>query len=127
MKLRIQGNSLRLRIGRSEVKRLLERERLEETIQFAPQQDAKLTYALEQTPSVSMPTVRYSEGEVTVLLPSSLAETWCSSDMVGISERISLQTFGTLDLLIEKDFACLDRSDEANQDTFANPHAGAVC
>jgi|ERR1700722_3694859 hypothetical protein len=127
MKLRINGNSLRLRVGRSEVERLLGRERLEESIQFAPQPDAKLIYALEQTPSVSVPTVRYAEREVTVFLPSSLAETWCTSDIVGISERIGLGTFGTLELLIEKDFACLDRSDEHNQDTFANPHAGAVC
>jgi hypothetical protein len=127
MKLRINGNSLRLRVGRSEVERLLRQERLEESIRLAPQPDARLTYALEQTPSVSVPTVRYTEREVTVLLPSGLAETWCGTDMVGISERVGLGTFGTLDLLIEKDFACLDRSDEANQDTFVNPHAGAVC
>src|SRR5580698_4610924 len=102
MKLRINGNSLRLRVGRSEVERLLRQERLEESIQFAPQPDARLTYALEQTPSVSVPTIRYTEREVTVLLPSGLAETWCGTDMVGISERVGLGTFGTLDLLIEK-------------------------
>jgi hypothetical protein len=127
MKLRIKGNSLRLRISRSEVDRLFHRERLEETIHFAPQGDAKLTYALEQTSSVSVPTVRYTEAEVAVLIPSGLANTWCSTDLVGIAERISLGTFGTLELVIEKDFACLDRNEKENQDTFANPHAGAVC
>jgi hypothetical protein len=127
MKLRIKGNSLRLRVARSEVEKLLRRERLEESIQFAAQPDAKLTYALEQTSSVSAPTVRYTEGEVTVFLPSGLADAWCSSNTVGISEHVSLGAFGTLELLIEKDFACLDRSDDDNQDTFENPHAGAVC
>ena len=29
---------------------------------------------------------------------------------------------GTLDVLLEKDFACLDRSDEENSDTFPNPN-----
>jgi hypothetical protein len=29
--------------------------------------------------------------------------------------------------VVEKDFACLDRIDEDNGDTFANPHAGATC
>ena len=46
---------------------------------------------------------------------------------VGIAEEISLGPLGSLFLLVEKDFACLDRSDEDNQDTFANPHAGATC
>jgi hypothetical protein len=127
MKLRIKGNSLRLRLSRSEVDGLLRRERLEETIHFAPDADAKLTYALEQTSSVSVPTVRYTGKEVTVLIPAGLADTWCTTDMVGIAERVSLGTFGSLELVIEKDFACLDRSEEENGDTFANPHAGAAC
>jgi hypothetical protein len=127
MKLRIKGNSLRLRISRSEVDRLFQRERLEESIHFAPHADAKLTYALEQATSVSVPTVRYTQGEITVLLPASLADTWCSTDLVGIVERVGLGAFGLLELMIEKDFACLDRSEEENEDTFENPHAGAVC
>jgi len=127
MKLRIKGNSLRLRVSRSEVERLLRRERLEDTIQFAPQADAKLTYALEQASSASLPTVRYTEGEITVVIPADLAETWCTTEMVGIAESVNLGAFGSLELVIEKDFACLDRSEEENQDTFANPHAGAVC
>ncbi len=127
MKLRIKGNSLRLRISRSEVDRLFQRERLEESIQLAPHAEAKLTYALEQATSVSVPTVRYTEGEITVLLPAGLADSWCSTDLVGIAERVSLGAFGSLELVIEKDFACLDRSEEENEDTFENPHAGAVC
>jgi hypothetical protein len=127
MKLRIKGNSLRLRVSRTEIERLLRRERLEDTIQFAPQADAKLTYALEQASSASLPTVRYTEGEITVVIPADLAETWCTTEMVGIAESVNLGAFGSLDLVIEKDFACLDRSEEENQDTFANPHAGAVC
>jgi Family of unknown function (DUF7009) len=127
VKMRIKGNSLRLRISRSEVARLLTGERLEDTIHFAPQANAKLTYALEQESSVNTPTVRYTQNEVTVLLPAELANTWCLTDQVGIAECVSLGSMGTLDLLVEKDFACLDRSDEDNQDTFANPHAGVAC
>ena len=33
---------------------------------------------------------------------------------------------GSLEVVVEKDFACLDRSDEGNSDNFANPLAGAV-
>jgi hypothetical protein len=100
---------------------------VEETIHFAPHPNAKLTYALEQEQSVSAPTVRYAEREIAVLVPADLANTWCSTDLVGIAGSVSLGSIGSLDLLIEKDFACLDLSDEENQDTFSNPHAGAVC
>ena len=127
MKLRIKGNSLRLRVSRSEVAKVLKGERVEETIYFAPEATARLTYALEREPSVTMPTVRYTAPEVTVLIPVDQALTWCLTDQVGIVENISLGSQGSLDVIVEKDFACLDRSDEDNQDTFANPHAEAIC
>jgi len=127
MKLRIKGNSLRLRVSRSEVASLLKRDRLEETIHFAPQPNAKLTYALEQTSSISAPTIRYTQNNVTVLIPADQANTWCVSDQVGIVESLSVGSFGSLDVLIEKDFACLDQSDEDNEDTFANPNADTTC
>ena len=46
MKLRIKGNSLRLRISRSEVARLLEGDCLEETIHFAPEACCKVHLCL---------------------------------------------------------------------------------
>lgn len=127
MKLRIKGNSLRLRISRSEVTRLLKRDRLEETIHFAPQANAKFTYALEQTASMSALTIQYTPDYVTVLIPADRANSWCLSDQVGIAESLSIGSFGFLDVLIEKDFACLDRNDEENEDTFPNPNAGTTC
>jgi hypothetical protein len=127
MKLRIKGNSLRLRVSRSEFARLLKRDRLEETIHFAPQANAKLTYALEQTASTSAPTLRYTQNNVTVRIPADQANTWCVSDQVGIVASLSGGSFGFLDVLIERDFACLDRNGEDNEDTFANPNAGAAC
>ena len=127
MKIRMKGNSLRLRVSRSELARLLAGDCLEETIHFAPEAGARLTYALQQEPSAKYPTVNYTDSRVTVLLPADQAYVWGATDQVGIAEEISLGTFGSLALLIEKDFACLDRSDEDNPDTFANPHAGATC
>lgn len=118
---------MRLRVSRSEVARLLAGECLEETIHFAPTVAATFTYALQQEPSVKLPTLQYTQNRVAVLLPADQASVWCDTDQVGIAEDISLGDLGALALLVEKDFACLDRSDEDNQDTFANPHAGASC
>jgi hypothetical protein len=46
MKLRIQGNSIRLRVSRSELAAFVETGRLEETVYFGPQVETSLTYAL---------------------------------------------------------------------------------
>ena len=127
MKLRIKGNSVRFRVSRSEVARLLAADPLVETIQFAPEAGARFTYALQREPLVKIPTVQYTENKVLVLLPADQADAWGGTDQVGIAEDISFGELGALALLIEKDFACLDRSDEDNQDTFANPNAGAQC
>jgi hypothetical protein len=127
MKLRIKSNSLRLRLSRSEIAGLLERDSLEETIRFAPAANARFSYSLRIDPSATAPTVRYSENRVEILLPVDRARTWALTDEVGIAEDISLGNFGTLALLIEKDFACLDRSEEDNEDTFPNPNAGTTC
>ena len=118
---------MRFRVSRSEVARLLAADPLVETIQFAPEAGARFTYALQREPSVTIPTVQYTENKVVVLLPADQADAWGRTDQVGIAEDISLGGLGSLALLIEKDFACLDRSDEDNLDTFANPNAATQC
>ncbi len=127
MKLRIKGNSLRLRISRSEVTRFLEGVCLEETIQFTPEACARFTFALQQDRLAGRPTVQYTENRLAVIIPADQANAWAITDQVGIAEDIDLGNLGSLALLIEKDFACLDRSDEDNLDTFLNPNAGATC
>jgi hypothetical protein len=82
---------------------------------------------LQQEPSAKCPAIQYADSRVTVLLPADQAHMWGTTDQVGIAEDIDLGALGSLALLIEKDFACLDRSDEDDHDTFANPHAGATC
>jgi hypothetical protein len=127
MKLRIKGESMRLRVSRSEVAKLLAGDCLEDTVHFAPEAGAQFTYALQRDPSVSRPTVHYSGNRVTILLPADQADAWGVTDQVGIAEDVSLGDVGSLSLLIEKDFACLDRGGEENEDSFPNPHAGAKC
>jgi hypothetical protein len=127
MKLRIKGNTLRIRVSRSEVARLLAGDRLEETIHFSPAPVAKFTWALQQQQSLSRPTVRYTENRVAILLPADEAKIWGTTDQVGIAENMDLGNLGSLGLLVEKDFACLDRSDEENEDTYPNPNAGTTC
>jgi hypothetical protein len=46
---------------------------------------------------------------------------WASSDQIGIEGEQAVDNQTSLRILIEKDFACIDGSDEQNADTFPNP------
>lgn len=127
MKLRIKGNSIRLRITRSEVLKLIAAGRIEETVYFAPSVQSSLTYALVSEAALSSIQIRYRPSEVTIAVPKEKAVTWAETDQVGIYANIDVGLHGTLDISVEKDFACLDRSDADNIDTFPHPLAGTVC
>ena len=127
MKLRIKGNSLRLRVSRSELARFQAGGRIEETIHFTAAPEATLTYALESASKSSPVTVRYGSCEVTVVLSKDRARIWGDESEVGVYTTLDMGPAGSLEVAVEKDFACLDRSDEDNSDTFANPLAGATC
>jgi hypothetical protein len=127
MKLRINGNSIRLRLLRSEVNTFIETGRIEHTIHFALGDDAFLTYGLEHEADLADVVVRHKQSEVTIVLPSQQAVSWAETVQIGIYSAVSLGKHGILDVIIEKDFACLDLSDADNHDTFPNPQIGAVC
>jgi hypothetical protein len=127
MKLRIKGNSIRLRVSRSELARLQAGGRIEETIHFTAAPGATLTYALESAIKASPVTVRYESREVTVILSEERARIWAAQSEVGVYTTLDMGSAGSLEVVVEKDFACIDRSNEDNSDTFANPLAGAAC
>jgi hypothetical protein len=127
MKLRIKGNSLRLRVSRSELAQFQSEGRIEETIHFTAAPEATLTYALESALRSSPVSVRYGSREVTVILSQDRARIWEAENEVGVYTTLDMGPAGSLEVVVEKDFACLDRSDEDNSDTFANPLAGATC
>lgn len=127
MKLRINGNSIRLRLLRSEVATFLETGRIEETIHFAPGDAAFLIYAMEHESGIEKIEVRYKPFEVVVVLPTETAVTWAGTDQTGVYSTVEVGRYGSLTVAVEKDFACLDLSDVENEDTFPNPQIGAVC
>lgn len=120
MKLRIKGDSLRLRVGPAEVQQLLAAGRVAETIHFAP--GVHLSYALEHSAAADCIAVSHALHEVTVIVPTSVAQAWADGDEVGIYTEVPNGS-GCLSLAIEKDFACLDATHAGNYDTFPNPKA----
>jgi hypothetical protein len=126
MKLRIKGNSLRLRVSRSEMDRLLHDGHIEESIRFAPDAAANLTYALEHAPAAPAISLHYLDRKIRIMLSTDAAEQWAGSDEVGVYGEAD--TGGEpLALIVEKDYACLDRDDPQDADAFPNPKTGMAC
>ena len=126
MKLRIKGNSLRLRISPSEMKQLLQSGRVDETIYFGADENARLTYALEHRAQAGGMEVLYRPHEVTVLISSREAANWAEGNAVGLYGATG-SVHGPLELAVEKDFSCLDKEGVENADTFPNPKQGVIC
>ncbi len=120
MKLRIRGDSLRLRLSRGEVEAFDRDGRVEDAAHFGP--GARLAYSLERSPGGAL-SARLEDGSVVVTVPEDLARTWCRTDRVGLEGEQPTGDGPTLRILVEKDFACLKtRSVEDETDAFPNPH-----
>ena len=122
MKLRIKGNSLRLRITRSEVDRLVNDGRIEETTWLGRDDGSRIRYVLEHEAGAKAVGLRFDPPVLAVTVPTSQAREWAQGDEVGIYACVDLGARGALDLVIEKDFACLHGTDEENEDAFPNPN-----
>ena len=125
MKLRLTSKSVRLRLLRSDVQKIVESGRIEDTICFGPA--ASLTFALVIDPETDRPELRHSTSELAIVLPKATAQAWAETEQVGIYASADVGTGIPLDLIVEKDFACLDLSDAENIDTFPHPEPAAKC
>lgn len=125
MKLRIKGNSLRLRLAPSEVARLLQTGRVEDTVRFAKDEEAKLTYAIECSTDQHGVAMRYRPREVAVLLPIEAATSWANGEPVGIYADLDVGG-SRLEVAVEKDFSCLHGDEREIADTFPNPRLGSI-
>jgi hypothetical protein len=128
MKLRIRGNSIRLRLGRTEVLRMLRSGIVVESTTFDLARRQRLEYALESTADSPAVSAAFQDGRVVVRVPRDLVLAWGTTDQIGISATQSTSDGGVLKILIEKDLECIDApAEESQEDTFARPDCGAPC
>jgi hypothetical protein len=132
MKLRIKGNSIRLRLTQTEVEIFGREGRVADRVQFGP--GRALTYVLARDAQARTPVAEYYSDELTVLVPEAIAAQWVASQDVGFRGEIQLAAAATdagtgpgedtLRILVEKDFHCLvPRPHEDESDHYANPLA----
>lgn len=122
MKLRIRGNSLRLRLTQGEVRALAEQGVVEDRTEFPGGQ--ALVYRLRSEKESNDITARYTNNLMEIISPEPMAARWCGTDLVTLSASQPLAS-GELRIVLEKDFACLaPREGEDESDNFPHPLAG---
>ena len=116
MKLRIKGDTIRLRLTQSEVAALARGDAVVETTSL-PQM---FIYTLETSGDTIG--AAFDGGRMTVNVPQAIALRWAGTEEVSIRGRE-----GGVEILVEKDFACLvPREGEKDPDAFPNPLAQGV-
>ena len=113
MKLRIQGNALRLRLNQAEVAQFSKTGFFEDSVVFSP--GVRLTYALESCSSVRSPQALYRDGSLRIQVPYQVGFEWATTDRTGISGGEHLA------ITVEKDFQCLHGDSARDPNAFPNP------
>jgi len=112
MKLRIKGNSIRLRLLRGEVEALIEKGFLSEETQFSP--SVSFYYGLIVSNDADETEAKFEGDRIMVVLPKAAAAEWAAGEDIGVSA-----TQNGLDILVEKDLVCHGRPDDPdNADAF---------
>jgi hypothetical protein len=123
MKLRIRGNSLRLRLKRGEVDRLAAGNKLVEETEFP---GTVFSYSLELSDNEDM-AASFDNGRIEISMPREIIPEWADTDLVTLYSEQELPGESKLEILVEKDFSCLEpghhRNCEDDQDTYPHPSA----
>jgi Family of unknown function (DUF7009) len=118
MKLRVLGDSIRLRLTRGEVAELGRSGVVGERTHFAG--GVVMEYRLCRDAGVAACKASLEGNVLTVSAPASAVDQWLNSDDVAI--RSEAQPANTARILVEKDFACLtERPGEDDSDAYPHP------
>lgn len=117
MKIRINGNFVRLRLNQSEVETFASTHQIGDLINFG---ERSLTYQLVSATKYENVGVSFDGDKISVQVPLSLTEKWTKTDLVGFENTNQ----SNVRVLVEKDFQCLHkRPGEDESDNFPHPEA----
>ena len=103
MKLRIRGDSIRLRLKRGEVDQIAAGTSIVEETHFP---GSLLTYRLDVSENHEI-SASFSNGSLVVRLPISKALSWAGSDKVSLHAEQQLPGTTPLSVLIDNAFSCM--------------------
>jgi hypothetical protein len=112
MKLRIERNSIRLRVKKSDLEKLKNEGIVRESVAFL--KGFHLYYELKTDAQIKTIEASFSSGTIAVSIPLSISDAWIDTEQVGLENIAENGLF----VLIEKDFPCKTRADEDKNDLF---------
>lgn len=122
MKIRIKGNTIRLRLSKSEVAFFEKEKQISEETNFG---NSSFTYQLITDVNADSIKASLQNNCISVHIPAEDSLKWTSSNLVGLSKEMNVGNDKKLFILIEKDFKCLDETIEDQSDNYDNPLAQA--
>jgi hypothetical protein len=114
MKLRIKNNGIRYRLTKTDVANLAKYGVIKETVNFG---DTELVYVLQGNDDNEL-SADFKNNIMTMFIPKIMIAQLAGTDQVGFENA-----HGEVQLLIEKDFTCLDNVAEDQSDNYPNPLA----
>lgn len=121
MKIRLFGDSIRVRLNQAEVESLAAGGAVEMVIPFPGE-----AFACTVQPSGSSIEVRHAGGRLSILVPLAQTKAWAASTEEGMYADQHAGAGATVRVLIEKDYRCVHRPDAPdNAGTFPNPLASS--
>ncbi|BDI28081.1 hypothetical protein CCAX7_001320 [Capsulimonas corticalis] len=124
MKLRIRGNSVRLRLDRREIAALGLGDTVEERTEFGPSPEHTLRCTVVAREQDTPLAAAFTQNQIAIFIRQEDAATLVNTETVGVEAAQEIGDGRSLRLLLEKDFACLqDRVGEDDTHSFDNPSA----
>ncbi|QJX46599.1 hypothetical protein HMJ29_06460 [Hymenobacter taeanensis] len=106
MKLRLEDNTLRLRLDPPEVDAFQQNGKLETIVPLGLAAADQLTYTLERDPATPALTVRHEANRIRVVVPALVADGWTSTEEVSLRGTTQVSGNQVLHILVEKDLGC---------------------
>ncbi|KAA5535140.1 hypothetical protein F0919_11155 [Taibaiella lutea] len=119
MKIRIKGNSVRFRLVKKDVEAITATGYCEEATNFG---STVFKYALKKNDASDELSATYTDNTITVYIPAIFLEGWATNDVITFKGNMPIGNGEMLFILVEKDFVCLDHTNEDQSDNYANPN-----
>lgn len=118
MKIRIQGNSIRFRLKQFEVETLADK-KIVKVISFGVEEKDQLQFILQVANDKF--SLEQNSTIIQLNIPENIATEWAKTNLVGFEQNIRTAKEKEINILVEKDFKCLSRSDEEQLGSYPNP------
>ena len=106
MKLLIRGNSIRMRVSKTELAQLAEAGKAEDTVRFSS--ETALRYGIEVRPTGAV-TVSFEPMAIVVTVPKSRLDLWLRPEEVSVEGSQPVGRGKALQIVLEKDDASAAR------------------